>query len=234
MKNQPQIDNSAPVSSESETASRWESNRRKGLGIIAILAVLAGFAAQKMIRSYKNTDQTEAVSTARQIGLALFEFETEYGRFPDESTIESVRRSTGTELKLGNRSSNDFFRQLIASGIASKEQMFHAKIPGARKPDGDIEGDRALEKGEVGFSYLAGQTSVGNPGRPLLVTPLIPGTDRFDRTLFNGKGVILRMGGSATSITIDSSGHALLDGRNVLDPAHPVWGGNPPRIVWPE
>lgn len=180
-------------------------------------------------------NHTEAVSNARHIGLALFEFDTEYGKFPDESTTETVRRTTGTELKLGNSSSNDFFRQLLASGIASSEQMFHAKIPGARKPDGVTTGNKALEKGEVGFSYLAGLSSKGNPGRPVLVTPLIPGTDRFDRSVFDGKAVILRMDNTATSIIIDSEGHALLDGRNVLDREHPVWGADDKwRLVWPE
>ncbi len=206
----------------------------KWLGSIVVLVVLAGLIAQQVIHFKKKIDHSDAVSHARMIGLALFEFDTEYGRFPDESTIETIKRTTGTKLKLGNSSSNDFFRQLIASGMMNGEQMFHAKIPGARKPDEDMEGDRALEKGEVGFSYLAGLSSKGNPGRPILVTPLIPGTDCFDRTVFDGKAVILRMGDGVTSITIDSEGHALLDGRNVLDPAHPVWGGNPPRIVWPE
>ncbi|RYD48048.1 MAG: hypothetical protein EOP85_04335 [Verrucomicrobiaceae bacterium] len=203
-------------------------------GILSIVVVLAGIAAPKVFRSRRVTDYTAAVSNARQIGLALFEFDTEYGKFPDESTIEAIRRTTGTEMKLGNTSSNDFFRQLIASGIAFSEQMFHAKIPGARKPDGVTTGNKALEKGEVGFSYLAGLSSKGNPGRPVLVTPLIQGTDRFDRTVFDGKAVILRMDNSAASIIIDKDGHALLDGRNVLDPSHPVWGGNPPRLVWPE
>lgn len=234
MEAQPPPDAPPQPPSEAALLSRRKWAWLVVMGIISVIGCFIWWTRPVILRSHRNPDRTEAVSNARQIGLALFEFETEYGKFPDETTIEKVRQSTGTKMKLGNSSANDFFRQLIASGIAGDEHMFHAKIPGARKPDGNFEGNRALEKGEVGFSYLAGLDTAGNPGRPILVTPLIPGTDRFDRTLFDGMAVILKLNGGTDSIIIDSSGHALLGGRNVLDPAHPVWGGNPPRLVWPE
>lgn len=70
--------------------------------------------------------------------------------------------------------------------------------------------------------------------RPLVVTPLIPGTDRFDPKRFDGKAIILRMDNSVSSMMIDKSGHVLLDGRNLLDPKHSIWSGLPPTLVWPE
>ena len=51
------------------------------LVVIVIIASLAGLTAPMVIRQRKKADQTEATSNARQIGLAMFEFETEYARF---------------------------------------------------------------------------------------------------------------------------------------------------------
>ena len=166
--------------------------------------------------------------------MALFEFETEYGKFPDASTIDAVKKETGTILPFGTKTSNDFFRQLIGSGIAQSEPMFHARIKGANKPDGRMDAGNALAKGEVGFTYLAGLSSKGNPSRPLIVTPMIPGTDRFDPEPFNGKAVVLKMDNSVTSLPIQKDGHVLVNGKNLFDPTNPIWDGKPPVIVWPD
>jgi hypothetical protein len=112
--------------------------------------------------------------------------------------------------------------------------MFYAKISGTHKPDGVFTGARALEKGECGFTYLLGATMKSAPNRPLIVTPMIPGTDRFDPKRFDGKAVVLQMDNSVTSHTIDKEGHVLVDGRNLMDPKHPIWQGNAPVIAWPE
>ena len=106
------------------------------------------------------------------------------------------------------------------------------RVKGARKPDHIMKAGEALKKGECGFSYLAGQTAAGNT--PLLVTPLIPGTDRFDPKPFEGKAVILRMDNSVTSMPIREDGHVWINGMNLLDPHHPIWEGKPPTIAWPE
>lgn len=137
-------------------------------------------------------------------------------------------------LALGAKTSHDYFRQLIAAGFLQKEEVFYAKIDGCKKPDNRIEAGKALAKGECGFSYLVGLSSNGNPSRPLLVTPLIPGTDRFDSTKFHVKAILLRMDNSVTSVPINSDGHVMSNGINLLDPANPVWGGKPPVIASPE
>jgi hypothetical protein len=137
-------------------------------------------------------------------------------------------------LHLAAKTSNDICRQLIAAEIASTEQFFYAKVRGARKPDGIITAGEAVKKGECGFSYLSGLSSDGNRSRPLVVTPLILGTDRFDPKPFQGKAVILRMDNSAVSMPINKDGHVCVDGMNLLDPSHPIWGGKPPVIAWPE
>src|SRR5215217_1198518 len=91
MKTQPPPDATAPPPSKAALLSRRKWNCLKVLGILSILFVLAGLAAPMVIRCQRKTDQTEAMSNARQIGLALSEFYTEYGSFPDASTIRPVR-----------------------------------------------------------------------------------------------------------------------------------------------
>jgi hypothetical protein len=224
----------APPPSEAEILSRKKWNWLVGVGGVSVISVLVIGSIPLTVRSAKKTDQVEAVNNARQIGLALSEFQEEYGSYPDVTTIAKVRAKTSSDLNLGRTSSNDFFRQLIASKIIEAEQVFYAKIEGIRKPDHSIGKGEALEKGECGFSFLVGLNCAGNLSRPLVVTPLIPGTDRFDPKKFDEKAVVLSMDNSVTSLQIDKNGHALLDGRNMLDPHHPIWDGHPPVIAWPE
>lgn len=199
------------------------------------LLVLAALSAPQILKSRKFVIQTEAVNNARQIGLALFEFKMQYGKFPDAETVAGVRLKTGSDLDLGTTSSNDFFRQLLAAGIAQTETMFYAKVKGARKPDNNYIRGEALKSGECGFTYFLGAKSTDNPRRPLAVTPMIPGTDRFDKIKgCSRKAVILRMDNSVSSLPIDERGHVLIDGRNMMDPHHPIWDGRAPVIAWPE
>lgn len=179
-------------------------------------------------------DQTEEVSNARQIGLALIEFQEEYGKVPDATTVAAVRSKTGTLLLLETKTSNDFFRQLFATGMTQSENMFYAKTKGTHRSDGLIDGAHALGKGECGYTYFLGATKEGNPSRPLVAAPMIPNTDRFDPKPYKGKAVILKMDNSVSSLTIDKSGHVFVDGRNLMDPHHPIWEGHPPAIAWPE
>lgn len=173
-----------------------------------------------VVRSPKKANQTEAVSNARQIGIALFEFESEFGKYPD---------AAGSSV-----TSNEVFRQLFTASIAPSERMFYARISGTKRPDDNMTGAELLKKGECGFTYFMGAKATDNPSRPLVVTPMIPGTDRFDPKRFDGKAVILRLDNSVTSVLIDKDGHVLLNGRNMMDPGHPIWDGHAPAIAWPD
>lgn len=204
------------------------------VGGISMLGCLLVVAAPLVIRTRCGCSFTEPVSNLRQLGLPLFEFETEYGRFPDYSTVALVREQTGSSIPMGTVTSNDFFRQLFASGIASSESMFYARTHGTMKGDNCFEGSRALEKGECGFTYLLGAAITDRPDRPLVVAPMIPGTDRFDPKPMEGRAVILKRDNSVMSIPIDKKGHVIFQGRNLMDPHHPVWEGHPPSIAWPE
>ena len=169
------------------------------------------------------------------MGLALVEFESEYGDFPNASTVVDVQKATGTTLILGTKTSNDFFRQLIGANVTKSERMFYApKIPGVRKPDDNITGVEALKKGECGFAYFLGAKLIDNPKRPLAAAPMIPGTDRFDPKAYEGKAVVLRMDNSVTSFKIDKDGHIQIEGKLFMDPTNSIWNGHPPMIVWPD
>lgn len=177
--------------------------------------------------------QTHACNNAIGLSFALSEFKSEYGKYPDVDTIPAVKRKTGTSLSLGTKTSNDFFRQLIAAGIAIDEIIFSAEIAGTHKPDNRIDAAHALEKGECGFAYFTGATGK-NYNRPQAMTPMIPGTDRFDPKPFGGKAVMLRVSGEIISLPIDRDGHIIFHGMNLMDPANPIWEVNPPVIAWPE
>lgn len=202
-------------------------------GVVLILFMMS-LLSPLVTHSRKKPDQTEGVNNLRQIGNALLEFEAEYGKFPNESTIDAVKVKTGTTLSLGKEPRMIFFRQLIATGIRQSESMFYSEGNGSKRPDDVTSRGKALEKGECGFAYLAGQSSMGISYRPLVVTPIIPGTDRFDPRIFDGKALIFKMDNSVTAVNIDKNGHAMLQGMNLLDPTHPMWGGEKWTLVWPE
>ena len=214
---------------------KWFKPVFHGCIVASILFVLAGLTAPMVVRSAKKSEQTQAISNLRHIGLALYEFETQYGTFPDDKTRYLVdKKHPGHGFNLSGKSSNAMFRQLFAADIIQSEAMFYAKLKGTRKPDDIITPGEALRKGEVGFGYIAGLSNKGNPARPVAFCPIIPGTDRFDPKPFDGQAVVLRMDNSVVSVKIDKHGHALMGGVNMLSPANPIWGGEKIDIRCPE
>ena len=177
--------------------------------------------------------RTVAMSNIRQIGLTLFAFDEEYGRFPDASTIPAVEAATGTTLYLGDSSSNQLFRQLLAT-VGTSEQIFWAKTPATRKKPDDVLGANALAPGECAYSYVAGLTSSGDPETPVVMIPMIRGTLKFDPKPFDGKAIVLNLDSSATALTIEENGDVLLNGMNLFDPRQPFWRGKAPNIKYPE
>lgn len=217
------------------------------LVVIAIIATLAGIATPMILKARKAGDRTQAVSNAKQIGLALLDFDTEYGSFPDDTTSEDVQESTGSSYTMTGSYSNDYFRQLIAYGVQS-EDIFYAKTSYTRKPDNVIQNTDALDAGEVGFGYImkeqgVGLSTSGNPGIPVIVAPLIEdATDwRFDADPFDGKAVILKLDNSVSSPIIRTQGSgenkvSVGNGNNLEDTGDDtVWGSNSnPALMAPE
>jgi hypothetical protein len=202
-------------------------------GICAATAVLLmgdSLHAQVLLPQLKKGDAAEAMNNARQIGLCLLEFELEYGGFPSDASRAAVEEATGVTMPAADKTSNSLLRQLFAAGIIQNEAAFFAKVPGVKKGDGVIVKEKALEQGENAFAYVAGLSTAGNPGRPILLCPLVPGTTTFDPKPFGGKALVLRLDNSVQMLTIEKDGTVKDKGVDLLSSEHPVWGGKAPDI----
>ncbi|MFN6016403.1 MAG: type II secretion system protein [Verrucomicrobiota bacterium] len=217
------------------------------LVVIVIIAALAGLTAPMVIRQRKKADQTEAVNNAKQIGLAMFEFENAYGTFPDASTAAQITPNNPT-YALAGTTANDYFRQLIAAEISQSEAMFYAKTGFSKKPDNVYNSDTtALAAGEVGFGYLMNTSTAfstaGNPSRPIVAAPLafagttISADGTFDVDMYDSKAIVLRIDNSVQSLNITSTSKLaqLGGGKTLLQTgADTVWGtGVTPTMVVP-
>jgi hypothetical protein len=187
------------------------------------------------IRARKRHPVTDAINNARQVGSALNDFESEFGKFPDSSTVAVIRRTTGSTLTLSDRTSNDLFSQLFATGMAQSEAPFYAKAMSARKPDGIFSSDATLlEHGECGFAYISGLDSKSDPDTPLIFGPVIPGTTTLDQKSCYGKAIVLNICNSATTYPINSAGKIIINGLDLLDPRQSFWHGKAPDVKWPK
>lgn len=218
------------------------------LVVIVIIAALAGLTAPMVIRQRKKADQTEAVNNARQIGLAMLDFESEYGSFPEGELAEDINTQTGEQFADSQLStSNDAFRMLIAAGIAQSEAMFFCKTAySTKKPDDVINTKQnILEEGDVGFGYImksdnSAFSAAGSPGRVLVAAPLkYTGSfenGKFDLDIYDRKAVVLKMDNSVQSLNINKDGDAILGSRPLLSTGDDtVWGTDvTPKMLNPD
>jgi len=232
---QPPPDAPAPPPGPEALKSRAKMTLIYWIGGLSILGLMLMFAgAPLLLRSKVSADRTEALNNIRQIGLALSDFEMDYGTFPAAATIPDVKATTSTSLTLDDSSSNKLFRQLIASGLKS-EKPFYARAPGCRRPDNIFNSEAtALCKGECAFSYVVDLNSSVNPSLPLVMTPMAWGTRSFYRPKhFGDKAIILHVDYSATVMQVRPDGAVTLGGGLTLfDPK--VWGGVKPDLRWQE
>ena len=209
-----------------------------GLAIFILLGLIASFFIwqdAKMRRKGRGHSYIESINNARQIGLALLEVDSDYGSYPNVITAAEITTNYPKHgYDLSGTSSNALFRQFFAAYITQSEQMFYARIPGTHKSSGNISPGHLLEPGENGFSYITGLTSYDDPATPLVLTPLIPGTTKFDPKSFNGKAIVLHIDNSVTTYEIQKDGHIYRDGIDLLSPKHPIWKGKAPDIRYPE
>jgi hypothetical protein len=176
---------------------------------------------------------TTTVTNLKMLSIALIEFDTDYGAYPDDETAQDVSDATGTKLTFKGGTSNAYFRQLLAS-VARSEKIF--QIGGAKVPDDDFKDDsKALAKGECGFAYIPGLSMSGEPGTPVAFAPMVPGKLEFDPVPLGGKAVVLRLDGSVSAQAITPDGKVVTpDGKSIFDPAQPYWKGKAPKVAWPE
>jgi type II secretory pathway pseudopilin PulG len=202
--------------------------------LATVMLLLAALSIPSILHSLRQAKLIEATSNARATYTLLIPFQAEMGSFPSDETAAKLQSEHPT-LNLTGTSANAYLRQLLASGLTSSEVIFYAASDGTHRPDNNISGANALAAGECGFAYVTGNNISKAPDRPMLMTPFIPGTQRFDPDRFGrSKAVVLFLDGSVQVLPIDAAGHALLDGRNILDPDHPCWHGDPPVLAMPE
>lgn len=220
--------------------------RRRGftlvelLVVITIIAALAALVSPQVMRGLKKADLNTAISNSRQIGQTMFAFQTEYSRFPDASTAESIAEDfPDSDITPSTSSSNGYFRQLFAAEMTDSEDIFFAKTSITKKPDGVFKGADCLEAGEVAFGYILngqdGLTTGGSASRVLAVCPRKDG--EFDDAPFDKKATALRIDQSVQVLNINKSKEALLGGgKKLLDTGDDtIWGeGVTPTVSEPE
>lgn len=189
-------------------------------------------AAEPKAAAVARANATVTLNNLRMLHLALFEFDSDYGSFPDDETGADVTDATGTSLTFKGGTSNAYFRQLLAT-VARSEKIF--QIGGGKAPDEQFKSDAtALAKGECGIAYVVGLSTSGDASTPVALAPLVPGKLQFDPVPFGGKAVVLRMDGSVKTETITPEGNVMVDGKSLFDPAQPFWKGKVPKVAWPE
>lgn len=225
---QPEADAPAPPPARQARRSWWIA------GLILILAIVAAIYGWKKIEGRRHAaTETMVFSHMKSLSVALFEFDTEYGSYPTDDTQADVCAATGA-MPWPSVTSNDLFRQLIVQGLRSEILFSDFGASGwTRRPD-DIMSpfSKALEPGECAFGYVPG-SRFGDPGRPLLLYPMVPGTRLFDPKPLGGKATILRVDGSMRAFDIDSAGRVQDRGKHLFDPSQPYWGGLPPDVRSP-
>lgn len=214
-----------------------------GIAVVFCLAVVSSHFFNR--HGHRGYTRIEAISNAKQVGLAMLEFDQEYGSFPSDATVAEVARTTGSTLDFTDGSSNAIFRQLIAYGVMSEDIFYCSHPDGTRKPDKMMTGSYALAPGEVGFSYLHGLDTTMDPDTPVLMTPVVAGTDdefwadqkgRGSPKAFGGKAVILQIDNAAQTYIIRSSDRrvSIGGGVTVLDPSRACFGGKKPDVRHPK
>lgn len=194
------------------------------LVVIAIIAALAAMATPVIMKQQKKAAMTEATSNAKQIFYLMVEFDQDFGEFPSDSSQDEID-TTGTGITLGTASSNDYFKQFIAGGYTTSEEIFYAKSKLTKKPNNALKAD-ALSDGECGFAYLSGQSTSDNSGRPLIMAPMEDSGETFDPDPYDNKCVVLRIDGSVKQIRVNKQKEAILTGSTGLfdQGDDTVWG----------
>ena len=214
--------------------------QRTWMAWLVAAALIAVVCYQYVSSRYYEGILAETRNTMRSLSLALLQFDADYGALPNAETAKLVVEQTDSKLRIGAGTANEIFRQVIAGGVCDSEWPFFARIPGATKSDDDMsEPDQALAKGDVGVSYILGPSPDSPAETPLVVTPLVSGTNRFDPKPFKGRALVMRVGDFSYNdidvLPINSHGEVIdSSGKHLLAPDHPIWQGKAPVIVWPE
>ncbi|MGB1261016.1 MAG: hypothetical protein ACPG6P_13305 [Akkermansiaceae bacterium] len=206
-----------------------------GLALLLLIALVVSFFPVIMKSSKRGGQITTATSNAKQVFYLLIDFDFNYGSFPNNETADANFDGKGK-----GEYSNDYFLQLLISGITRSEEIFYAKggSEPSEKPDGDIgslniqdmttPNTRFLAKGECGFAYYKGLSTSNHPKTPVLMTPMY-GDLKFNPDVHKGKAIVLHVDGSVLPYKIINSHHTVDHrGKRLFHGGHDtVWAKEP-------
>ena len=211
-----------------------------------ILFALTTVATPNIFTALANARKAKAINHAKQIGIAMIEFDHEFGHFPSEDSRKKLV-AAGKKLPKGD-TANHFLGQLLAANILDSEKFFYVdKIPGTKKGDDVFNTpETILGRGENGFGYvmLADGKPLSQEFRfstlPVVVAPLLKGgkNPTFQRKLFNGEGVYLKLDSSVGTCEISKKGELLFrpTGKDLFSTeGETIWGKDTPDVKepWP-
>lgn len=212
------------------------SRRARGLasmamGVIILTSLLTNVCAQKqgadylglLMKSKSKAHLTAAMNNAKQLYLLMFEFDQDFGEFPNDKT------AVGDLAGYKGKHSNDYLAQLIAGGYTKMEDLFYVKGGSALAKQADnntASREKTLEAGECGFAYYKGLSIASDPALPLLMAPMTGKGFKFDPKPFRGRALVLHVDGSVRTYPIDDQGDAVLkNGKQLFEGgADTAWG----------
>ncbi len=197
------------------------------LGVFLMVNVVVAFLMGPMVvRSMRKSGLATAAHNSKQLHLALFEFDQDYGFFPGDQAAEM---EDGYPQHRGEYS-NDYFKQLFENGNITSEENFYARggSRDQRQPDGDVSSmDRAIEAGECGFAYVKNMdTSSYDPSTPLLLASMYGDGYKFNTDVYRGRAMVLSIDGSVKQYALNDDHEALADDGSELfgDRKNMTWG----------
>ena len=213
--------------------------------ILGVLLLIAGTMVP--VLQYprgRGGDFARAIQNAKQIGYALYNFEDDFGSYPNDKTAKSILDSDADAFLSSAGGSNYYFSQLIAGGYVDQEAPFYANVEGVNVPDNmKNSADELLGAGEVGFAYVVWDEELDvdqlPPVAPLLMTFLEErkkGLAEPSSWFRNSKRrlIIFRADMTASALRSDSKGIVKVRNKDYFDWSQPHWGGQKPKIVWPK
>ena len=149
------------------------------------------------------------------------------GEYPSEDTLKKLKGFPHNDFTPYSRNtSNWFLQQCITMKLVEGDHLFYTPMPwgGERLPDGD----EILEQGECGFSYVQNLTQTDYSQAPVLMTPMINGTLKFDKDALFGKAVVLFLDSSVRIFDVKSDGTLDGDGAGLFEMSEGRdWGADP-------
>ncbi|MDB4544358.1 hypothetical protein N9Z83_00270 [Akkermansiaceae bacterium] len=208
---------------------------------LAIIAVLIACLIPHLDKPRKSAAKAFAISSMKHIGIAMTEFESQFGHRP----LSHTRIEFETPYPQQDREdSNALLGQLIASGMCDSEKIFTLRSGAYSSSLADdvlSPASEILKPGECHFTYISSKKGngeyTGSSGLPVIVSHMIPGTSQFDPDIFNHEAAYLKLDSSVATCKVSPDGKALCKGQGqlgLLDHGpDTLWGNQEPQLHHP-